>query len=642
MKKSNLFLLTDIIPYEVPLIYSNYPLFEYISSFSEWDILSISPKKPLQHTEPYSFFIYKNKESLRLLHLVHPLGQLQMTKFIEQFEKELLNYFTLNCKFSLRYPYKKSTNNKLLLRKVRNALTYILNNDTLTEDLPITRDSYFDKKYFTRITDFYNSPELNDLEIKYKYMLKMDISNCFYNIYTHSIDWAFLGSKELAKENISNSNRISYLLDKLMQAINYNETNGIVVGPEFSRYISEIILMRIDNLVYLNLNKSNTSYIKDYQIHRFMDDIFVFFNDLSIGELIKKEYQTICFDFKLSINNQKTYIEYRPFLKNNTWLTNLRDCLENYVSKINSDNKNLLKNTFIHQNFIIHFKTILIDYEKYNDNIISFTLSYFDNNINKIIKSINTLENLKDISNVWKMFLDNLQHVIIFAISSSNIIKYCKIISTIYNYSKLRKDFNTLELLFKKNCDILLYHNYRNIELLNLIIIMKEYERDLDEKILINFLEKDSSYFTLSTITYYIKKNIYKYKKTRNLINKIIYNRLLSLEDSYLTDITVPTPKDPVDHKKIKNLIFSKDFYLIHDFYSSEILDNFNMQKLNYFKSLIQYLKPSSINNISDVFISYIIDFDKPFMQWNASEKDIIFNIVNKAIVKKNDTRSSD
>ena len=44
-----------------------------------------------------------------------------------------------------------------------------------------------------------------------------------------------------------------------MQRLNYNETNGIVIGPEFSRIFAEIILQRVDKEVekalYVNGNQ---------------------------------------------------------------------------------------------------------------------------------------------------------------------------------------------------------------------------------------------------------------------------------------------------------------------------------------------------------------------------------------------------
>lgn len=43
-----------------------------------------------------------------------------------------------------------------------------------------------------------------------------------------------------------------------MQKSNYNETNGILVGPEFSRWVAEVIFSRIDSELKNKLNKYNS------------------------------------------------------------------------------------------------------------------------------------------------------------------------------------------------------------------------------------------------------------------------------------------------------------------------------------------------------------------------------------------------
>ena len=53
-----------------------------------------------------------------------------------------------------------------------------------------------------------------------------------------------LGDKEEAKNTLNKGIKIGAVLDKVMQYCNYAETNGIVVGPEFSRIVAEIIFLQ--------------------------------------------------------------------------------------------------------------------------------------------------------------------------------------------------------------------------------------------------------------------------------------------------------------------------------------------------------------------------------------------------------------
>lgn len=68
--------------------------------------------------------------------------------------------------------------------------------------------------------------------------------------------------------------------DILMQNLNYGETNGIIIGPEFSRIFAELILQRIDlNVMYYlrdNRDSKRLEFKTDYEIFRYVDDFFVF------------------------------------------------------------------------------------------------------------------------------------------------------------------------------------------------------------------------------------------------------------------------------------------------------------------------------------------------------------------------------
>jgi len=47
-----------------------------------------------------------------------------------------------------------------------------------------------------------------------------------------------------------------------MQSANYGETNGIIIGPEFSRIFAELILQQIDKSVESDLRKEDKLFYK--------------------------------------------------------------------------------------------------------------------------------------------------------------------------------------------------------------------------------------------------------------------------------------------------------------------------------------------------------------------------------------------
>ena len=61
-----------------------------------------------------------------------------------------------------------------------------------------------------------------------------------------------------------------------MQQMNYNETNGIIIYPEFSRIFAELILQRIDKNVEKELYNKGYRYKEDYDIYRYVDDFSSF------------------------------------------------------------------------------------------------------------------------------------------------------------------------------------------------------------------------------------------------------------------------------------------------------------------------------------------------------------------------------
>ena len=64
--------------------------------------------------------------------------------------------------------------------------------------------------------------------------------------------------------------------DEMMQSLNARETNGIVIGPEFSRIFAEIILQNIDEKVENELRRRKINNKVNYECYRYVDDYFLF------------------------------------------------------------------------------------------------------------------------------------------------------------------------------------------------------------------------------------------------------------------------------------------------------------------------------------------------------------------------------
>lgn len=629
------FLLTDVLPYEVPLIFSNNNLYSYIQCMDKWkrdtwegySIEKLFSKNRITETEPFNFLIYKNETSTRTISLIHPLSQLQMLKVIEKYDSEIIDFFKQNAIFSLRYPSRLNTKNIQANDTISKNMLALLDEDS--DESHSFPASYFVKRKFTRINDFFNSPLLKKLEIKYSKLLKVDFQSCFYNIYTHSIDWSYLGDIKLAKD-FRNKVRISSVLDKVLQASNYGETNGIVVGPEFSRYVAEFVLCNIDNIIYRALKQKKLIYKADYEIVRFMDDIFVFCNEENTASQIKKVIEEASFRYRLSINESKSKLEARPFLQNTLWESKTRaNLIKFYDTLIQHKGSNYRVIGNIIQELTDEIKLLLISYDSEQHKIIGYVLKFFENKIKLIINYIDTRDSSMRSYILFKL-IDLFQYMLIFSVNTSNILKYIKLTLFLFLDNKDRSE-DVTDLLYKKSLEILKYHSRKKTEVLNLLLSLTFFPKDLPESLLLKFLNEDKDYFTLATIAFYVstKERKYKYKKVRGIINLTIDDIVEKLFDEY-GDIK----------KHIKKVLLSKEFYLLYDFYTCKILFKETKNKISKIKTVVDNIKITwQEQNLYNFFIDFIQDFNSPFMNWNADIKDIIETLERKSA--KIDTSNS-
>ena len=198
--------------------------------------------------------------------------------------------------------------------------------------------------------------------------------------------------------------------DTIMQNLNYGETNGIVIGPEFSRIFAELILQRIDRNVETVLReKESLKYKVDYEIFRYVDDFFVFYNIESTKDKILKHFRLQLKGYKLYLNDAKTILYEKPIITEitiakqkitellNKYLTYKFDEEENAKGEIISeetteDGNEKSGSIYLSSNKLItKFKTIIketgIDYK----DILNYTLSLIERKIAKILKDYQEL-----------------------------------------------------------------------------------------------------------------------------------------------------------------------------------------------------------------------------------------------------------
>lgn len=315
-------LLTETLPYEVPLPFSNEGLYEFIKT-NQKDAFKtkVNPQLDLltspKFTIPYTFKIRKSPSEYRALSIMHPSMQIEVAEFYKKYSSMIL----AQCKkssWSLRAP---SVVASYYIEKSRVAKTTAGKSGAVEQansgfdTLAKTASSYFAYRPYSLLHRFIDSSEFHKLERRHEHLLKLDISQCFGRIYTHTIAWA-IKSKEHAKNNKDpNARTFESAFDKLMQRANYDETAGILVGPEISRIFAEIILQQIDLDIEQSLtNAKNPLHSgKDYDIRRYVDDYFVFARSIEILRRIQLIITECLKPYRLSLNESKSAEFQRPF-----------------------------------------------------------------------------------------------------------------------------------------------------------------------------------------------------------------------------------------------------------------------------------------------------------------------------------------
>ncbi|MDO5713664.1 MAG: RNA-directed DNA polymerase [Tissierellia bacterium] len=139
--------------------------------------------------------------------------------------------------------------------------------------------------------------------LDYTYCFFTDITDFYPSIYTHSLCWAIHG-KQNTKNNLSESKSwFGGQVDKKLQRLQNNQTNGIPQGSSLMDFIAEIVLGYLD----LKLtDKLNAKKIDDYSILRFRDDYRIFSNNKGELEQIAKSLQEVLQSLNLKLNSSKT------------------------------------------------------------------------------------------------------------------------------------------------------------------------------------------------------------------------------------------------------------------------------------------------------------------------------------------------
>lgn len=562
-------IISDVLPYEVPITFSNRYLYRFLVNnelefknstikyktnfkddyFDAFKIIlkilfSTNIPNPNTRKIPFTYRISHKEKDFRELALVHPINQLELIEFYEHYKESIIYSCSLS-NYSIRKPdnVAKFTffNDKLHQTNKGEVSDFLELSGKEYENLK----TFFSYSKYTNIYQFFEHYRYQRAEKKFNHLFKFDISKCFDSIYTHSISWAVLGL-DIVKENVNSSkNTFTGKFDKFIQYANYGETNGILIGPEFSRIFAEIILQKIDITIEKKLKENNYFLKVDYEMYRYVDDYFLFCDDSVLKDEILKLLKHELKKYKLSINNSKTEEYNKPIITEITIAKNkiidlfsenpkfkITEIEEKEVDKKDeNDEVSLLNHKFelsfnpnkLATRYKIIIKESQVDYKdvlnyslallssKVEKNLISFEKIYFkyleDNDEEEFSKS--DLLKLRKAESLFTSHIEGVIDFVFFIYSVSprvnSTIKVSLILSKIIllfkEKNKVIKEYklsqNNRERVFKKILDessFILKKNslneYAQVESLYLLTLLRDLGKEyrLPEEILIKFL----------------------------------------------------------------------------------------------------------------------------------------------------------
>ena len=186
--KQKWFLQTELLPVEVPNLFSNNPIIMKIDELLTIDLATLKKGITDDYTIPLNFKIPKNNNSNRIISIIHPRSQLDIVIFMMKYENLLLNFLkksNFNCRKPVKFNKITYNEKKVFLKKMEKLeQNYGLNgiNTISNEEIDFIFKKYFSYNTHFRLEKILNSPQFKRDSHKYRYFLKLDIQNFFSRI----------------------------------------------------------------------------------------------------------------------------------------------------------------------------------------------------------------------------------------------------------------------------------------------------------------------------------------------------------------------------------------------------------------------------------------------------------------------------
>lgn len=646
------YILTDMLPVELPQLFTFNNLYLFLEKkHKEIDEIiktlnnvkyDINNKKSklfncnLWKTAPLKFCILKHNNKYRELSIVNPISAINVYLFLELYQKEILYLLEKKSIFSIRFHTKN--NNLFYMSKTKDYIKYnFLKSRKFKKRIVEQTGTYFKIKKYNSLNSFMESRIWYLCTKKYKYFGKCDYKSCFDSIYTHTYKW--ITAKNVVDSKDYLNNNLFTVIDRIMQNINNSTSNGILVGPEFSRMIAELLLQQIDIEVYEQLVRDNLKKNEDYQIFRYVDDLFIFANEKETIEKIIQIYEEKSGNYLLKLNEQKMEIVEIPFIST-MWL--------NEASHFSNDISNLFyKKEELKIQYIVckennvelpelcylkkyinfgtlkrNFNEIICHFPDKKNSIVSFALQTF---LNKLDIDHNDIKVFPEKISDRKLgaFLDLIFYCYSFYPSYENTQKLISILNSISQEHSLKEKNLLLKKVIKEYSNIII--NTNPYDVINLILLMTQYEISFnvnEEIILFNKIVNSNDPLLLASYLIYSSYNLDYKNEILIQVEKII--------DDKISNII----------KSDKIMTYTEFWYLLIFYDNPGLSSTLKIKMKGIIKDYRDGIRDDSpASKINKLFLEFIDSNDKLFFIWDFQnvdlEKEIAYRTYQRSIFKK-------
>lgn len=574
---------------------------------------------------PLKYSIVKNQNSSRELNVMQPIAALQVYLFVSIYQKEILSILEQGSIYSLRCHTKAK---ELIYKKRRKNVTQYFNATSENLDRGILEQTgmFFDLKPYQSIVAFTSSDKWFDLNLKYKYFAKVDYQNCFGSIYTHTYKW--LISRDVNDSiNFDNTN-IYTTIDRILQNINARTSNGVIVGPEFSRMIAEILLQGIDTAIYNNLLEQGSVYDENYVISRYVDDVFIFADSEELIEKIIAMYSSKAKEYLLTLNEMKIVKEKLPTILN-YWLKQAnqfsselinsmfynKDEIEQYEKAEEGRKGHLVKSGIFYRKKQIlkrNFNDLICQYPDRDKTLVSYALGTILNKVFNAIKSDIKLFKEHVSRNTVYTFLDYIFYVFSFFPNFDNCQKVISIISYINDeYNLLQENREVMEKIIRKYSYVLKSTNINDI--VNILLLCSQGRIEIsssDEEEILEKVRQEDNPVVWATFLLYSRYDDEYMSEIKGIINSLITEKL-----------------DAIRNKK--NILTYREFWWLLIFNKSPYINVSNQQLFDTIidESIMNPNNQLPSDKCANLVGNFLKNSDKQFFEWDIDNRELLKQI---------------